>query len=218
MLELNSSEVIQYIPSDYFSAEQVAEEPADATLEHAVLDWMKYMGVVTDIETHDLGNRGHELKVATGGNRNLRDLTHVGVGVSQVLPIVVLCLLSPRGSILIFEQPELHLHPRVQSRLADFFLSMTLLGKQCVVETHSEHLINRLRQRTASAPGDQISSQVMMYFVEMEDGRSRYTPIPISPYGTIQNWPKGFFDEGEELATAILKAGLSKRRAEGHPK
>lgn len=218
VLELNREETVIYVPSESFSSEPGRSESISATLADAVRDWMRYMGVVTNVKTQDLGNRGHELKVSTGTQSNFRDLTHVGVGVSQVLPIVVLCLLSPPGTILIFEQPELHLHPRVQSRLADFFLSMTFLGKQCIVETHSEHLINRLRLRTAGAPGDQISSRVMIYFVGAEDGRSKYTPVPISRYGTIQHWPKGFFDEGEELAAAIIKAGVTKRRAEGQPK
>ena len=213
VLELNKDRIVEYIPSDKFSKDSVGNEPQKAELATAVLDWMRYMGVVTNITTHDLGNRGHELKVATGNLANLRDLTHVGVGVSQVLPIVVLCLLSPRSSILIFEQPELHLHPRVQSRLADFFLSMTFLGKQCVVETHSEHLINRLRLRTAAAPGEEISNRVMMYFVEARDGKSAYRPVRISPFGTIQNWPAGFFDEGEELSAEILKAGMKKRKS-----
>lgn len=215
VLELNRNRVIEYIRSAEIASPSNEKARTRATLYTAVLDWLSYMGVVSDVSTSDLGKLGHELKVATSGRAYLRDLTHVGVGVSQVLPIVVLALLAERGSTLIFEQPELHLHPRVQSRLADFFLSMTLLGKQCIVETHSEHLINKLRERVASSKGAQLANDIVMYFVAATEGRSTYTPVQITPTGSIKNWPVGFFDEGEELAAGILKAAMIKRKKSG---
>jgi predicted ATPase len=172
------------------------------------------MGVGSKIQTIDQGKLGHELKIATAEGQNLQDLTQVGVGVSQVLPILVLSLLADPGSTLIFEQPELHLHPRVQTRLADFFVSMTHLGKQCVVETHSEYLINRLRYQAAASQGRNVSDSVILYFVEKEGGRSQYRPVRINMYGVIEDWPRGFFDENEENAAAILRAGLNKRRSD----
>jgi predicted ATPase len=212
VLEVNRNRTVQYIPTDYFSS-GASGAPRPELLETAVHEWLQYMGVVTDVRTYDKGKLGHELKVATAKDGCLRDLTHVGVGVSQVVPIVVLSLVADAGSTLIFEQPELHLHPRVQSRLADFFLSMTQLGKQCIVETHSEHLVNRLRQRAATANGGEFADRVMVYFVEAPGGRSSYRPIRINEFGAVAEWPKGFFDEGEELSAAILKASLEKRRA-----
>src|SRR5580698_5246676 len=107
-----------------------------------------------------MGKLGHELKVTTHGVERPHDLTNVGVGVSQVLPIVVMCLLAPVDSTMILEQPELHLHPAVQARLADFFLSIAKAGKQCIVETHSEYLINRLRLRSVQAMDDELSELV----------------------------------------------------------
>lgn len=211
VLELNRYRQVEYISSAQLSTYSARDHATWATLDTAVLDWLKYMGVVSDVSTTDRGKLGHELKVATEGTADLRDLTHVGVGVSQVLPIVVCALLAERGSTLIFEQPELHLHPRVQSRLADFFLSMILIGKQCIVETHSEHLINKLRQHVASSPDPLMAGKISMYFVEAIEGKSSYRPVEITPAGNIRNWPKGFFDEGEELAAEILKAAMAKR-------
>ena len=170
------------------------------------------MGVAQDIQTHDKGKLGHELKVAIAAKESVHDLTHVGVGVSQVLPILVQSLLASPGSTIIFEQPELHLHPRVQTRLADFFVSMTLVGKQCIVETHSEYFINRLRYLAAVSPGTSISSNVALFFVEKEKERSIYRRIRINEYGVIQDWPSGFFDESEDIAEKILKAGMEKKR------
>src|SRR5262249_3526225 len=113
---------------------------------------------------------------------------------------------------LIFEQPELHLHPRVQTRLADFFISMTMIHNQCIVETHSEYMINRLRYQVAISEGASLANDIIMYFVEKQTGCSTYRLIRINQYGVITDWPKGFFDENEENAAAILKAGMEKRR------
>jgi predicted ATPase len=212
VLETNKHRPIEFISPEAFSSPLGSMNRTTESLQDAVLSWMRYLGVVTGVYSSDLGKLGHDLRVSTNGG-NLRDLTHVGVGVSQVLPIVVLALLSPAGSTLIFEQPELHLHPRVQSRLADFFLSMTLLSKQCIVETHSEHIISRLRQRVADAASDQVANAITIYFVEAPEGKSQYRKISINNYGSISEWPQGFFDEGEELAAAILKANLGKRQA-----
>lgn len=193
-------------------------EGQQVTLREAVLAWLKYMGIAEDVRTADRGKLGHELKVAAGSGDEVYDLTHVGVGVSQVLPILVLALLAEPGSTLIFEQPELHLHPRVQTRLADFFVSLTRLRKQCLVETHSEYLINRLRLLSAIATDDSVSSATLLYFVERETGHTRYRPIRINSFGVIDDWPIGFFDETEELAAAILRAGADKRRNAAPPK
>jgi predicted ATPase len=186
----------------------------EVTLLNAVLAWVEYMGVAQNVETVDKGKLGHELKVSTGRDESLHDLTHVGVGVSQVLPILVLSLLAESGSTLIFEQPELHLHPRVQTRLADFFMSLVLMDKQCIVETHSEYLINRLRFLAASSVGGTISDKLGLFFVEKVKGHSVYRDISINPYGVIKNWPAGFFDESESISAGVLRAGIEKRKRE----
>lgn len=212
VLDVHKNTVVEYVPSKELAVSSESSATERVTLIAAVSDWLGYMGVVHDVQTVDKGKLGHELKVATSGNKAFHDLTHVGVGVSQVLPILVLSLLAGKDSTLIFEQPELHLHPRVQTRLADFFVSMTRLGKQCVVETHSEYLINRLRYLSAVGKGAEISDKVVIYFVEKEGSHSKYRPIRISEYGVIPDWPKGFFDENEENSSAVLRAAMEKRR------
>ena len=139
VLDIHRNREVEHIPSQCFQSPTVQREVLTCSLREAVVDWLHYLGVAEEIETKDLGNLGHELKVTSHNVDKPHDLTHVGVGVSQVLPILVTSLLAEADTVLIFEQPELHLHPRVQSRLADFFLSMSLLGKQCLIETQSEH-------------------------------------------------------------------------------
>lgn len=211
VLEIHRNKIIKYIPSAEFGKNSATPGQKEETLNSAVLDWLAYLGIASNVVTKDQGKLGHEMRVSIGEGEP-QDLTHVGVGVSQVLPILVLSLLAEEGTTLIFEQPELHLQPRVQTRLADFFVSLTLMKKQCIVETHSEYLINRLRYRSAVSSGDALAKDCIIYFVEKEGLKSKYRPVRINRYGVIEEWPKGFFDEDEELSASILKAGMEKRK------
>ncbi|SFC72731.1 AAA family ATPase [Flavobacterium phragmitis] len=214
VLEVHKNTMITYIPSSEFEKNTEDKSAKEVTLQNAVLDWLIYLGVATDYKTSDKGKLGHELTVSTDSSNNFQDLTHVGVGVSQVLPILVLSLLANSDSTLIFEQPELHLHPKVQTRLADFFISLNILDKQCIVETHSEYLINRLRYLVATSNGESLSNNSILYFVEKENSLSTYSEIRINKYGVIKDWPKGFFDESEKLASKMLEAAMLKRKKE----
>lgn len=151
------------------------------------------------------------MSLAAGGPE--QDLTHVGVGVSHVLPILVTSLLADGDTTLIFEQPELHLHPKVQTRLADFFLSIVLTGKQCLIESHSEYLINRCRYR-AAAEGDnnRVTNNLKLYFVEKTRGESHFREVKVNDYGAILDWPEGFFDQSQFESEAILRAAAAKKR------
>lgn len=212
----NKDTIISYVdPKDFKTINKGELERKQGTLSDAVNKWLVYMGVADNVVTNDRGKIGHSMQISDGLNMR-QDLTHVGVGVSQVLPILVMSLLSKEGDVIILEQPELHLHPKVQTRLADFFVSMNALGKQCILETHSEYLINRLRLLVAKADDTKIADETMIYFVEKdkEIGYSKYREITINPYGVIADWPDGFFDEGEDLATQIAKAGMEKKRRE----
>ncbi len=204
---------ILYIPSNVFEDAAVNSAPQKETLENAVFDWLRYLDVATRVETRDEGKFGHALAVYLS-DKVSHDLSHVGVGVSQILPIVVMCLLASRDTTLILEQPELHLNPKVQTRLGDFFLSMALLGKQCMIETHSEYLINRLRYRAASAPTDSLSKLMRLYFVEKQEGVTVYRDVVINEFGSIVDWPVGFFDQSQREVEDILLAATRKAKLE----
>ena len=93
---------------------------------------------------------------------------------------------------------------------------MNKLGKQCIVETHSEYMINRLRYRVAKSEDSSIANNTMMYFVEKDKktGASNYRSVTINKYGVIEDWPDGFFDESEKMAIEILRAGMAKKAQE----
>jgi len=213
-LDLHKSQYVEYIDPQYFLGPEVQKIVSSAPLETAVTNWLRYLGVADSVETEDKGKLGHELQVKTPGGSRSHDLTHAGVGLSQILPILVSSLLAIPDTTLVFEQPELHLNPRVQTRLGDFFLSLALLGKQCVIETHSEYLINRLRLRIASSGDDlPLLPIVKIYFVEKHKDSSTFEEVIVNEYGAISKWPDGFFDQSQDEAEHILRAATAKRQA-----
>lgn len=212
----NKDTLVTYIDPDVFDTlKRGSLSHKVGTLSEAINKWLVYMGVADDVVTDDRGKIGHAMQISNGLNMR-QDLTHVGVGVSQVLPILVMSLLAREGDVVILEQPELHLHPKVQTRLADFFVSMNAIGKQCIIETHSEYMINRLRYLVAISDDSKIADDTMMYFVERDrtEGYSKYRPVTINRYGVIEDWPDGFFDESEKIAADILRAGMEKKAKE----
>ncbi len=142
-------------------------------------------------------------------------LTDVGFGVSQVLPVLVLLYYVPEGSIVLMEQPEIHLHPSVQSGLGDVMLEVAKTRDvQIVVESHSEHLLRRFQRRVAE---EKIpSSDLRLYFVHTNHGEAELSNLQLNEWGEIENWPDEFFgDEMGEIA-AISTAALDRRiKAEG---
>jgi predicted ATPase len=214
VLDLHRDQPIDYIPSSFVDSPTLDRSLKRVTLHDAVVDWLSYVGVAEEVKTDDQGKLGHQLQVQTKGLARLHDLTNVGVGVSQVLPIIVMTLLAESPSLLIFEQPELHLHPKVQARLADFFLSAALLGKQCLLETHSEYLVERFRRRIAEAPDDSLIDTLKVYFTERKEGKTTCRPVNISRFGAITDYPDEFFDQSQLETEGILQAARAKRVAE----
>ena len=202
---------IQYpLPPDSgFEGEFVIKKGA---LSEAVVVWLRRLGLVDSVDTEETPKVGFRLTVNSPGLPIALDLKSVGVGVSQVLPTLVQALLAPAGSTLIFEQPELHLHPKAQAELADFFLGMTAVGKQCVVETHSEQMINRLRRRVVEARRNQILPRLRLYFAERQGAVTRFRRVEPDQYGTIVDWPEGFFDQSDVEAAKMLREQIRKSR------
>lgn len=182
------------------------------TLEQYVAFWLKALNLIDEFRVEEI--RGTNLyrvfvRKSAGGSEVL--ITDVGFGVSQVLPVLVLCYYVPEGSTILFEQPEIHLHPSVQSGLADVFIdAMQRRNVQIVVESHSEHFLRRLQRRIAENEGiDQ--TQTALYFCDVGADGSNLRTLELDLYGNIKNWPKDFF--GDELAdiAAMSQAALRRR-------
>lgn len=214
VLHLNSKRKVKNIASSSFKNSPIDSHIDEVTLTTAVADWLDYLGVAEGFETIEKGKLGHELRVRTPGTTEFQDLTNVGVGVSQVLPIVVTCLLAAPGSTIIIEQPELHLHPAVQARLADFFVAMIMLQRQCVIETHSEHVIERIRFRIAQDRTNFIQDKTKIFFFGKENGSTEVSEIAVNRFGSIDDWPRDFFDQSQIANEAIVLMALERHKAE----
>lgn len=172
------------------------------TAEEAVAEQLKKLCVIDSfrVETLSEGSRLYEVKVRLGPESPYVSLADVGFGVSQVLPVVALCYFVPKGSIVILEQPEIHLHPAVQMRLADTLIdAVQRNGVQIVLESHSEHLLTRLQRRVAE--GRLTPEEVRLYFCQFDGQQSVVESLQMDEYGRISNWPSDFF--GDLLSDAI---------------
>lgn len=178
----------------------------------AVNRWAEYFDIGQSFSVSDQGRFGIQMQVRQADVDGELDLTSVGTGVSQLLPVIVTCLQAQVGSLLLIEQPELHLNPRVQQRLADFLLAIAQSGRHLIVETHSEYLISRLRRHVAEDLEDTLRDTIGIYFAKRVAGATTYDLVKTNEYGGIDEWPENFFDQATEEEHAILSAALKKRR------
>jgi predicted ATPase len=142
----------------------------------------------------------HEVLIKTRPSSSQVLLTDVGFGLSQVLPVIVQCFYVPRNSVLIFEQPEIHLHPKVQASLADLFVDAIRAREeardrriQVIVESHSEHFLRRMQ--TLLAEGKLAREETALYFCEPGPEGSLLRELDLDEFGQIRNWPQDFFGD-----------------------
>ena len=174
--------------------------------------WLNRLGLIYDFRLEEIakGTNLYRAMVKTSPGSPSTSLTDVGFGVSQILPALVLLYYVPEHSTVLMEQPEIHLHPAVQSGLADVLLSVaSVRNVQILVESHSEHLMRRLQRRVAE--GQVSSDDVKLYFVSSQRGQAQVSDLQLNECGEIENWPEKFFgDEMGEIA-AITEASLQRR-------
>ena len=138
------------------------------------------------------------------------NITDMGIGTSQVLPIILEGFLINRKSVLMVEQPEIHLHPKAQSDLGDLFIEIANEEKNLIIETHSAYLIQRIQRRIAE--GSISHKDVMFYYVTMTKDGSLIRKLEIDEDGYIKNVPDGFFDEDYREAYEHLSINLKKKK------
>ncbi len=127
---------------------------------------------------------------------------NVGFGYSYILPLIITGLIAKPGEIIILENPEAHLHPRAQSKLAEFFALIAATGVQVFIESHSEHILNGFRVSAMNPDIPLDHSQLSIhYFDESFDS----VELGIDAKGKIENWPNGFFDQQELDLAEIFK-------------
>lgn len=211
----------------YFS--DVTQSPADGNslidnirenpgIKKNVNEWLKRFGV--SINVNQIQEIIHRLSIKSDFNSFDLDITDVGFGISQILPIIVDGYLSRPETIIVVEQPEIHLHPKMQGDLADLFIAMSgarAPGKQVgdatrryfLIETHSEYLLSRLRRRIAEGAVSHEDIAVVIAERDMA-GSTVLDNVGISETGTF-HWPDGFQEASME-DTIAYAAAIAKRQ------
>lgn len=179
-----------------------------------IAQWLKELGVIESFAVKPLaeGRKEYEVVVKTFATASEVKITDVGFGVSQVLPALVQPFYCPSNSTIWMEQPEIHLHPQVQAELADVFISATQAREngrerhvQLIIESHSEHFLNRLQRRMAE--GSVAPENVAVYFCRRAGSVTELEPLRLNSFGEIENWPENFFgDEMADIAGRALAA------------
>ncbi len=179
---------------------------------------LKQMGLIEAFKVAPISEQRqeYEVKIRIKGSKDWVDLPDVGFGISQVLPVLVEAFYAAPGSIIIMEQPEIHLHPSAQSALADVMIDAVNAREngadrniQLIIETHSEHFLRRIQRRIAE---DAISKEkVSAYFADITRMPAKLEPLQIDLFGNILNWPENFFGDEMLDITEQSKAAMQKR-------
>jgi predicted ATPase len=182
-----------------------------------IAEKLKEMELIESFRVSAISEQRHEfeVKIRTKGSLDWVDLPDVGFGISQVLPVIVQCFYVPADSIIIMEQPEIHLHPSAQAYLADVMIDVINSREygsdrniQLIIETHSEHFLRRLQRKIAEniISKDKISA----YFADITSIPAKLEPLQVDIFGNIRNWPEQFF--GDEMGDIAAQAEAAMRK------
>ena len=132
----------------------------------------------------------------------------VGFGFTFCLPIIVALLRARENDLLIFENPEAHLHPAAQVELGKLMALASGRGVQIIIESHSDHILNSLR--LARKEGIISQKDLNMIFVQRDFGAGDDTEvtyideIQITDEGKLNDRPKNFFDSWDDILTRLI--------------
>ncbi len=178
---------------------------------------LESMALTWKVKAEPLDDTRMELKVGRltharqGGSHDLVSIADVGIGISQSLPVLVALLAAQPGQLVFLEQPEIHLHPRAQRRLAGVLRDAVERGVITVVETHSAILLRELQTQIAS--GNLRKEDVAMHWLTRnEQGETTVTMAELDDDGAYGDWPEDFDDTELEAEQAYLDA-VEKREA-----
>ena len=192
-------------------------EKEEIPIEERISYWLQEMDLAHSFSLNWIeepkSSTTYEVRIQKTPSSPLVTLVNMGYGLSQFLPVLILCYYVPEGSTLILEEPGTHLHPKVQSQLADLLIEIvTERNLQILIESHSEHLLNRLQRRIAE---EKISAaQTVLYFCRNEEGVSTIEKLKMDEFGNIANWPENFFGDEMEDLFAMTEAQRERQKNE----
>ncbi|MCB9540590.1 MAG: AAA family ATPase [Myxococcales bacterium] len=237
VLHFRKSDAFHYLPPLTWDASDIPTVPTDVVeedLDSAIRSIFKFLGVDANFSTKEIANIGFTVLFGRSS------LFHVGRGISYLLPLVELSLLGDalageelggpvsldeydrrtrRSRQIAVEEPESHLHPAVHGRLAHLLVSTAMSGRQWLVETHSDHMVRRLRRLAAAAPSGSpletwLCSKVAIVEVTQSSGVSTVSASNLTASGDgSTSWPAEFMDQATREEDSIYLARLGKEPA-----
>lgn len=174
-------------------------------LQGKVSEWYadNFNGTKVDLKSLDKGM--YQVGMIKKDTSFFVNIADEGQGMSQVLPIVVRCLMPDNDAVIVVEQPELHLHPAAHLNLAKLFARTAKdLKHHYLLETHSENFLLGIRDAVVDRENPLTPEDVLIYFVdEDEDGSAYLRRIEINRDGDLSDWPIGVFNESYEILNEI---------------
>ncbi|MGI9107257.1 MAG: AAA family ATPase, partial [Pyrinomonadaceae bacterium] len=202
-----------------YSASVIAKWQADKNnrkIEELGQD-LKSLGLTWKVLAKSLNDTQVELQVGRlpqplqAGKSDMVSIADVGVGVSQTLPVLVALHVAKPGQLVYIEQPEIHLHPRAQTAMAQILANAARRGVRVVVETHSSLLI--LGIQTLVAERTLAPELVKLHWFERRNGRTEITSRDLDETGAFGDWPEDFADVALEAQSRYLDAAESRMRS-----
>lgn len=169
-------------------------------ISEAINIWLNYIGI-----DNYLSSPYDDLIKLSIGKDNILD---VGFGISQLFPILVNNITSPYKTTTLLEQPEVHLHPKMQMNVADMLIATSKAHKNVIVETHSDHIINRIVKRIMQDSSGDLRNNIKIYFFTKENEITKIEEIKVNMITGIEHAPKGFFEQFGNETMDIVNIGL----------
>lgn len=180
-----------------------ADLPPEGSLSRTMDNWWSYvLGEGVAVRVQEEGRFGFSVRLDTGAIEN-RSFGQVGFGLSQLWPILVACLASEPGDLVIIETPEAHLHPGAQHRITNLLVALAKRGRQVIVETHSEHVV--AAACLAVKNGVLSPPQLALQNVRQVDGQTLIQTVPVDASGRRLAAPEGFFDQAADELLQLLR-------------
>lgn len=181
-------------------------------------NYLEKLGLTSKIQATQLNDVQVEIQVGRNIKSSATDMINiadVGIGVSQVVPILVALLVAETGQLVYIEQPELHLHPKAQIALAEILADAAKKGVKTVIETHSELLLLAIQSLVAE---EKLESNLVKlhWFTKGEDGMTRINSADLDDSGAFGDWPEDFAEISLHLENRYLTAAQKKLWQKSH--
>ncbi len=204
---------------DNYVASLIYEWETYSDFGHPCLDQLanalKQLRLTSEITAEYVDDTQVRLKVgrmsahSKDGEPDLVNIADVGVGVSQVVPVLVALIAAETGQLVYVEQPEIHLHPRAQTALAEIIAEAAKRGVIVVIETHSPLLILALQSLVAEGKLDPSLAK-LHWFRRIRGGSTRVSSADLDDAGAFGDWPEDFADVTLDLQQRYIDAAFNR--------